>query len=496
MTFYTPIATDADADAATFNTPLGQLNTALLGLQDGSITLTQISLLADTTLTIASGVITVTQTRHLVDTQGSAATDNLDTINGFVEGDWLMLQCVSGSRVVVVKHNTGNIYTADKADISLDDPRKVLFLLYDGVKWSEVSAGDWALKLNIGTVEAVSIGSDTIRFNKTRLRIDTRGNRTADDLDTIIGGREGDVLVLNSTSSERVITVKHGAGNIKTRTGRDVVLDNPKRTITLIFDAIWWVEVTTDGLVAKDVLDSTYEPARSIIFPQNTLRAIDGETDAYEALVLPAPEARDFVRIMASTSNNYFMADGLELVNDWDTIVTANGDNGLFWRIKTAATTNDVAYVSSGDQDLIRGGWDPVFVAVVKLDGAITDRLIWVGLFDDYPGYDSEPDTLNLIGFRFKTTFSANWMGICADGGSLAEVDTGVAVDGTTKYVLKFWVDSGSTTVYFSVNNSTPVSLNTSVPASSAELGLVASIATMVNTAKGLGVHQLYCEYE
>ena len=45
-----------------------------------------------TELTIAAGVITRTRSNHTVDTQGDDATDDLDTINGGVEGDILLLR--------------------------------------------------------------------------------------------------------------------------------------------------------------------------------------------------------------------------------------------------------------------------------------------------------------------------------------------------------------------------------------------------------------------
>ena len=40
-----------------------------------------------TELTIAGGIITRTRSNHTVDTQADAATDDLDTISGGVEGD-------------------------------------------------------------------------------------------------------------------------------------------------------------------------------------------------------------------------------------------------------------------------------------------------------------------------------------------------------------------------------------------------------------------------
>jgi len=89
-------------------------------------------------VTIASGAITVTQTCHTVDTEGNAASDDLDTINGGTNGMPIYLRPASDSRTVVIKHNTGNIWISGTADVTLDDIRDLIALIYDGTKWSDV----------------------------------------------------------------------------------------------------------------------------------------------------------------------------------------------------------------------------------------------------------------------------------------------------------------------------------------------------------------------
>jgi len=152
---HTPIAIGAPANASTFNTPLGQLddaitdlatdvsdavsdvaslNTTVTNLLAGASGFSQLNLSTTTTLTISSGAITVTRTRHLVDTEASASYDDLDTINGGVAGDVLVLQSVTSARIVMVKHGTGNIFL-NGYDVFLDNPRKALTLLYDGTLW-------------------------------------------------------------------------------------------------------------------------------------------------------------------------------------------------------------------------------------------------------------------------------------------------------------------------------------------------------------------------
>lgn len=96
---------------------------------------------AVTELTISSGAVTVTQMFHTIDTEGDAATDDLDTINGGSTVNMIVIRSADDARTVVVKHNTGNIWLQGKADISLDDLEDGLLLVWDGTKWFDIAAG-------------------------------------------------------------------------------------------------------------------------------------------------------------------------------------------------------------------------------------------------------------------------------------------------------------------------------------------------------------------
>lgn len=89
-------------------------------------------------LTIASGVITVTQTYHDVDTESDGASDDLDTINGGVAGQLLILRAEHTDRTVVLKNGTGNIKSG--ADITLDSTDDTATLIYDGTNWLLISS--------------------------------------------------------------------------------------------------------------------------------------------------------------------------------------------------------------------------------------------------------------------------------------------------------------------------------------------------------------------
>ena len=91
-------------------------------------------LAASTELTISGGAITLTQNYHSIDTEGNAASDDLDTINGGTEGFLLVLRAEDAARTVVVKDGTGNILLPS-GDYFLDDAQRVIALIYDGLNW-------------------------------------------------------------------------------------------------------------------------------------------------------------------------------------------------------------------------------------------------------------------------------------------------------------------------------------------------------------------------
>jgi len=99
--------------------------------------LTALIMNAPTELTIDTGAITVTQVYHRIDTESNAASDDLDTINGGSAGQLLVIRPENGSRTVVVKHNTGNIWMLGGDDLDLDDITDHLLFVYDATnsKW-------------------------------------------------------------------------------------------------------------------------------------------------------------------------------------------------------------------------------------------------------------------------------------------------------------------------------------------------------------------------
>lgn len=96
---------------------------------DNAVTHTAKEGITRTELTIATGAITVTRGYHSVDTEGDGASDDLDTINGGVDGMTLVIRADNSGRTVVVKDGTGNI--KGPGDVTLDNLEDTCSLIYD-----------------------------------------------------------------------------------------------------------------------------------------------------------------------------------------------------------------------------------------------------------------------------------------------------------------------------------------------------------------------------
>lgn len=87
--------------------------------------------------------------------------------------------------------------------------------------------------LNLGEDEAVTISVGEITPTKSFHKIANEGGAATDDLDTINGGADGDILVLMPSSSGQDITFKDGTGNLNL--SGDFTTGDTSDSITLIY---------------------------------------------------------------------------------------------------------------------------------------------------------------------------------------------------------------------------------------------------------------------
>jgi hypothetical protein len=115
------------------------------------------------------------------------------------------------------------------------------------VAYSSVSGGSATIinQATFGVSAAHTIASGVITligdFGGALVEVDTEGAAASDDLDTISGGRTGQIIVLSAADNDHDVVLKDGTGNL--RLGGDRTLDTTNDTITLYYTGSAWLEL-------------------------------------------------------------------------------------------------------------------------------------------------------------------------------------------------------------------------------------------------------------
>ena len=117
--------------------PNGSTAAARVDAQNAFTFAGQVKLGTGSELTIATGAITATTSYHFVDTEGDAASDDLDTVNGAADGAFLVLSPANSARTIVLKDGTGNLRLA--GDFSMDINSDFILLIGLASDWYEIS---------------------------------------------------------------------------------------------------------------------------------------------------------------------------------------------------------------------------------------------------------------------------------------------------------------------------------------------------------------------
>ena len=94
---------------------------------------------------------------------------------------------------------------------------------------------------NIGAATDLTIATGAVTITGSHHRIDTEAAAATDNLDTISGGTSGDILLLRSVATARVVTLKAGVDNL--RMPIDFALDNILDIIGFVYIPNVWFEL-------------------------------------------------------------------------------------------------------------------------------------------------------------------------------------------------------------------------------------------------------------
>lgn len=228
-------------------------------------------------LTISGGSVTPTQNWHTVDTEGSAASDDLDTIaaTNVTDGFVLFLRQANDARDVTLKHGTGNISCPGGVDIALADTTQVVMLIYDGTltKWlASICPSNVALtnKANTWAAEQILTKSErhaytsistntTLDATQNVVDVDVTSASVAITLPTAVGinGREYVIRKLDSSANTVTITPN---GSETVNGSSDIVLDEQYESTIIYSDGANWIQLATGGGggASSDLIEHTH----------------------------------------------------------------------------------------------------------------------------------------------------------------------------------------------------------------------------------------------
>ena len=117
------------------------------------------------------------------------------------------------------------------------------------------------LKTNIALEAAteLTIAAGVITKTKGYHDVDTQADAAEDDLDTINGGAEGEVIFLRAENAARTVICKHGTGNLDLR-GNDIYLTDTDQILVLMHDGTNWVPVAPPNLVQEFMVNAFQYP--------------------------------------------------------------------------------------------------------------------------------------------------------------------------------------------------------------------------------------------
>lgn len=124
----------------------------------------------------------------------------------------------------------------------------------------------------------LTIATGEITVTGVSHTVDTESDAASDDLDTINGGADGQILILRPDNTARDIVLKHGTGNILTIDGNDLTLDNTEKSVLMQYDAAlasWVIIASPTSITVLDEDDMASDSATAVPTQQSVKAYVD-----------------------------------------------------------------------------------------------------------------------------------------------------------------------------------------------------------------------------
>ncbi len=328
--------------------------------------------------------------------------------------------------------------------------------------------------------------------------VDTFGAAGSQTLTAINGGVDGMLLILQIANASHVVTVQNNSGAFLAN-GTDLVMNATGLLLVMVYSSTLgkWVEVGDGYTLVREILSSTVVPVNQITLPDRTLV---GSTVRQRRLALtPSYEVSNRWEVRAAAG--ILQPIGIAaLTNAATTVLSAsNQPDSTYVNVASGAASGNCGGFGSTTFDLVRRQYNPIFEWIWTSGAAadIANIRLWMGLFQQAPtNVDTLAASTAAMAFRLTTGTDSFFMGVCNDGAAQATpVSTGVALAASTRYKFRIRVDSANGLVWFSVNDSSEVSVATNLPATTQNLGFNLYYFTTAAVAKNWLFSRAVCMF-
>lgn len=329
--------------------------------------------------------------------------------------------------------------------------------------------------LNLGAAVTLTISGGLVTKTVIRHTIDNEASASTDDLTTINGGGTGDILIISAVNAARVVTVKHGTGNIYLAAKMDKILDDTDKQIMLVYTGSRWEETNGSHTTAL-----TYPAAAPWRRP-------------YGMPIQMTPAARNNFSFKAAAA--IIQASGIAAPTLTGVAAASNQTDSTYISLTSGASAGNASGYLTTTYNLVRRSHNPKFSIVLQVTDLSAVRY-WIGFFStSVTSVDTVAAGTSAAAFRYSSVAGdAGWVPVCNDGTTQT---TGAAIGtvaAATRYLLE--IEMVNSQAIFTVNNGTPQVLTTNLPATSTELGLNVVVITTAAAAKVWNLSRVFVEYD
>lgn len=188
------------------------------------------------------------------------------------------------------------------------------FCINDGVDVVCLNPSSLPLLSGSATALTIATGAITLTNNSSSYVIDTEGAASTDDLDTISGGQNGQIIILKAANAARNVVIKHNTGNIYNPNAFDITLDLTTDLVVLRYDstALKWIVISVSAFGSSpSVLISSQTASSSASIAFTNLSSQFSKYIVEFQYIVPASNSYFSARLSTDNGSTFISANYL-----------------------------------------------------------------------------------------------------------------------------------------------------------------------------------------